>query len=217
MGAGERIVEGMDPRLASRTSTALRRAALLAGAAVATVVTLLVAATVYGVTAEYGAGAFGSMVLPTLVCLLPAMVVLALWRTRPRLRLCVLGAVVVLVAAVMGGASWAGQQANQQRLEHESATFSCDGFVDPRVDRAFAHLPRPVPIYGPVEASRTTCTAGISGDQTSYDAFRVALVNAGWHEVSTQPQRTVLRRGALRATLTLDGGVQPLLQITLDR
>lgn len=205
----------MDPRPDSRPHTTLRRAGLLAGAAVALVVTGLVAAAVFGVTQEYGAGAFGSMVVPALVCLVPAVVALALWRTRTGLRLAVLGGVAVLVTAVLCGASWAGQRAHQQRLEHESATFSCDGFVDPRVDEAFAAMPRPALVYGPLEASRTSCTAGIQGGPASYDAFRAALVEAGWRPVSTGPGRTVLRRGDLTATLTLDQGVQALLQVTL--
>jgi hypothetical protein len=200
-----------------RRATALRRAGLTAGLGLAVLLTLLVASVVYGVTEEYGAGAFGSLVVPIAVSLLPALVVLALWRTRPARRLAVLGGVVLLVAAVMGGASWAGERANRDRLERESATFSCDGFVDPRVDEAFARMPRPALVYGPVEASRTSCTAGVSGGPESYDAYRAALTGAGWRVVEADPDRTVLCRGGLVATLTLDGGVQTLLQVATDR
>ncbi|MFC4784765.1 hypothetical protein ACT8ZV_09835 [Nocardioides sp. MAHUQ-72] len=198
-------------------ASVLRPAGLVLGSVLAVVLTALVAAVVYGVTAEYGAGAFGSLVVPTLLCLTPVAVTVALWRTTAGRRLAVLGVALAITAGVMGGAAWAGERANRHRLEHESASFSCDGFVDPRVDRAFARLPRPALIYGPLEASHTGCTAGIAGGRESYDAFRVALLGAGWHLVSKGSDRTVMRRGGLLATLTLDEGVQPMLHIELDR
>jgi hypothetical protein len=200
-----------------------RRVLLGACAVVAVVLTGLVAMIVYGLTAEYGEGAVGSLALPVVVCLVPATLALGLWPAgSPRARVGWALADVLLVTLVMVGAQWAGAWSKEVRLEEASASFSCGAGVDSRVDDAFASLPRPVPIYGPVEGGPGLCVAGISGGEGSLDEFRAALHGSAWSVVRDEPTRVVARRGGLLATAYLEvgsrvGDRQPLLRVELAR
>lgn len=205
----------MSTRLARSVTTVVLGLVALGLAALAALV-------VYGVTVEYGGGFASSDLvlfvgLPVVVSLLAALA----WPRRGALpRLVAATAFAIVVVASLGGATVLGERQNRILEQQISDDFACPAPVDPRVDDAFAALPRPVPIYGPVESSRRDCVAGISGGEESVEEFRRALRASDWRVVRDEPRQVVARRDGVRATVYVDAGsgpdLQPLLRLSLE-
>ena len=178
-------------------------------------VAALASTMVFGFTSEYGGGVeawgFLTLLTPVLVCGVLAAGAVALWPGPwTGTRTLVAGGAVLLVAGGIVGGLQLGQWDNQRRAERESANFTCNGrnaeiTVDPRVDEAFADLPRPALIYGPVEGSATHCVAGIEGSEESFEEFAHAFRSSGWTVVRDTDDRVAVERADVRATVYLQG------------
>ena len=167
-------------------------------------------ATVYGFAEEYGAGSFADLAfLVVPIPVLVAAVSVAVWpRSRTRTQLVV---VVGAVAVMVGGglvADALGQEANHERLLEESRTFACNGpnaeiTLPAAVDETWRELPREAPIYGPIQGSRTDCTAAVSGDtQRTFTAYTDTFRDLdGWTFRVDRPQRFVMVRDDVEVTV----------------
>jgi len=179
----------------------------------------------YGVAEEYSGGT-GLSLLPVVLLLAGAAGVLATW-SWPEARAGVRVGVPVLLA-VVGGLGWLsadqlGDRAHEQRLVSGSNSFVCNGpnaeiQVDERVDETFAELPRRSPIYGPVEGSRTGCTAAVSGTGAeSFAAYADAFRDLeGWTVTVDRPDRFVMQRDGVRVAMRLGGAPDQLAMIEVS-
>ncbi|HEU4812165.1 MAG TPA: hypothetical protein VFT00_08480 [Nocardioides sp.] len=196
----------------SRRATAFKAAATVV-AVLAVLVGVFALMVAYGVTVEYGAGV---VTLPDFVLfaglpLVLALVAALLWPGRTLLGFV---AFLIVVPLALVAAVALGERQNEANLVRGSVEFACDDVVDPRVDEAFASLPRPAPIYGPVGGGPSECTAGISGGEASLEKVRVALRSSDWRVVRDEPARVVAVRRGVRATVYLDGGT-PLMRVAV--
>lgn len=182
-------------------------------AVLATLVGAFASMVAYGVTVEYGAGV---VTLPDFVLFagLPLVLALVAALLIPGRTVLAFGAFAIVVPLALVAAVALGERQNEQNLVRGSDEFACDDLVDPRVHEAFASLPRPVPIYGPVGGGPSECTAGISGGEGSLEQFRVALGSSDWRVVRDEPGRVVAVRRGVRATLYLDGET-PLMRVAV--
>jgi len=183
---------------------------------------VLALSAVYGLTAEYGEGSMAELgVLAVGVpVLLALLTVSAQPRARPRLRLAVvLGTLVVMTS---GGlvAEALGADAQEDRLLEGSRDFACSGpgaelAVPAEVDRTWRELPRSAPVYGPVEASLTHCTAAVAGEgaRTFPEYAGIFRRLDGWRVVVDGPERFVMVRGDVTVTVSLLGAPDRLTTI----
>lgn len=194
----------MDTRTRARIGVAVAvglGAVVLAGLALA---------TVYGFAAEYGAGSFADLAL--FVVPIPVLVValaVAVWpRLRSRTRLVVVAGTVAVMVGGGLAADALGESAHDARLVEESRTFACNGpnseiTLPAVIDQTWRELPREEPIYGPIQGSRTDCTAAVAGDaQRTFadytDAFRDL---EGWTVEVDRPRRFVMVRDEVEVTV----------------
>lgn len=196
----------------SPRATAFKVVALVV-AVIATLVAVFATMLAYGLAVEYGADAVTGpdFVIPVGLPLVLALVAALLWPGRTLLAF---GAFAIVVPLALVAAVALGQRQNEANLVRGSVEFACDDFVDPRVDEAFASLPRPAPIYGPIGGGPSECTAGISGGEASLEEFRVALRASDWRVVRDEPARVVAVRRGVRATVSLDGET-PFVQVAV--
>ena len=197
--------------------------------ALATCLTMAAAVSVvYGLAVEYGSGSFAELVL--LVVGLPVLLVLLTAAVLPRVSGRSVVAVVLGTAAVMvaGGltAEALGVDENEQRLLDGSRAFTCNGrhaevSVPAEVDRTWRELPRPAPVYGPIEGTRTSCTAGVAGDGArTFASYAGSLRDLdGWRVTVDRPERFVVVRDGVRVTVRLVGEPDRLttLKVAADR
>jgi hypothetical protein len=198
----------MDARTRTRTGVAVALA-LTTCAAIG-----LALAVVYGFAVEYGGGSLASLAVLVVAppVLLAALAVLALPRASAATRVTVVMATAVVVVAGGLVADALGSDANRDRLLQESRDFSCNGpnaeiRVPAVVDRTWRELPRPAPVYGPIEGSATDCVAGVAGDGertfvSNTEAFRDL---DGWRVEVDQERRFVMSRDGVRVTVLLRG------------
>lgn len=193
-------------------------AGLVVGVAALGLAVLGVAA-VWGTAVEYAAGTqllFLAVTMPSAVL---ALALLTWPGLSGRVVLAVtLGGVVVLLGVTLV-ADQLGLREREQRALAASAAIGCNGpnsevRVDARVDEVFRELPRPTPLYGPVEGDRHGCGAGVGGDADAFDAWARALRDLdGWQVVHDRRGGLVLRRGD-GITLTLRDGDVPILTVS---
>lgn len=218
MLASGRAVEPavMDATSRIRTGVAI----VLAVAAGATVVLGLW--LVYGLAAEYGRGAFADLnmwvVAPPI--LLATLAVCSFPRAPARWRVAVVLATGVVMVAGGVAADAAGGNAKHDRLVAGSRGFSCNGpnalvRVPAEVNRTWRKLPRPAPLYGPIEATATSCVAGVAGDgDPTFAAYTAAFGDLpGWRVESNEPQRLVMVRHGVRVIVSLEGAPDRLTTI----
>ncbi|MEJ7796076.1 MAG: hypothetical protein WKF50_11025 [Nocardioides sp.] len=180
---------------------------------------------IYGLSQEYSGGT-GLQLLPLVVGAAGGAAALATWSwpgLKAGVRVGVPVAVVVVVVLGGLGADRLGGRSHEQRLVVGSESFACNGpyaevHVDERVDATFAELPRRAPIYGPVEAGRTGCTAAVdaAGAEafTAYaDAFRELT---GWTVIVDHPDRFVMQRDGVRVAMWLEGAPDQLAMIEVS-
>ena len=185
-------------------------------------------AAVYGLAVEYGGGSFTELGL--LVVVVPVLLALLTVAVLPRApgRAAVAVAVGTAVVMVAGGltADALGTDENKDRLLQGSRDFICNGSrvevrVPGTVDRTWRELPRPAPVYGPIEGSRTSCTAGVAGDGAqTFPAYAGALRELnGWRVEVDRPERFVAVRDGVRITVSLVGSPDRLttIEVAVDR
>ena len=204
----------------NRTRLGIALVLALAAAALAA----LGLASVYGFAVEYGGGSFADLAflvvpIPVLVAAL-AVVVWPRVPTRTQVAV-VLGALVVMVGGGLA-ADALGRDEHDERLVEGSRTFTCNGpnaevQVPAEVDETWRALPRRAPVYGPIEGSSTSCTAGVSGDGerafADYtDAFRDL---DGWQVQVDRPDRFVMARDDVRVTVRMLGAPDRLTTIAV--
>ena len=195
-----------------------RKVVALVIAVLAVLLAAFASTAAYGLTVEYGEGVVAprDLVLFAGLPLAVAVTAAVSWPGRGRPVLLSLGGFAVVGLLALGVATALGARQNEANLVQGSVEFACDDQVDPRVDEAFASLPRPVPIYGPVGGGPAECTAGISGGEGSLERFRVALRSSDWRVVRDEPGRVVAVRHGVRASVYLDGGT-PLMNVAVVR
>lgn len=178
-----------------------RRVTALVLGLVATLLAVFGVAVVWGLTVEYGRG---TDVLPLAVGIPTALaaVGLLLW---PGLRMRVQVVVPVAIAGALAlaglGAEQVGLREREQRTLEASAAFGCNNvnsevLVGDTVEETWAELPRPAPLYGPIEGTPDACTAGVSGDPAAgFDAWAVALRDLeGWRVLRDDRAMVAVRR-----------------------
>jgi hypothetical protein len=157
--------------------------------------------TVWGLTVEYGRG---TDVLPLVVAVPTALVVLLLL-LRPDLprRVRLLVPLSVAAGLLLAGlaAEQVGLREREQRTLAASARFGCTNAnsevrVPSVVEETWGELPRPAPLYGPIEGTPEGCTAGISGDpDAAFAAWADALRQLdGWRVVRDDADLLAVRR-----------------------
>jgi hypothetical protein len=176
-------------------------------------------AAVWGLSVEYAAGLQVlplTVVVPTLV----GAIALQVWpglRGRTR-ALATLGLAALLLA---GGlvAHPLGLAEREERALEASARIGCNGpdtevRVDPRVDEVFAGLPRPTPLYGPLEGTRHGCGAGVAGGEEAFDSWVTTLRDLeGWRVTHDETDVLAVRRDD-GITVVLRGGDVPILFVS---
>lgn len=195
----------------------------------ATCLTMVCAvAVVHGLTVEYGGGAFAE--LGALVVGVPVLLALLTVAVLPGASGHSAVAVALGTAAVMvaGGltADAVGADANAERLLEGSRDVTCNARhaevrVPAEVDRTWRALPRPAPVYGPIEGTPTSCTAGVAGDGArTFAAYAGSLRDLdGWRVAVDRPERVVVVRDGVRVTVRLVGAPDRLttVEVAADR
>ena len=183
---------------------------------------------VHGLAVEYGGGSFAELGLLVvgLPVLLASLTVAVLPRAHRRAGLAAaLGTAVVMVAGGLT-ADVLGAGANEDRLLQGSRDFACNGpradvRVPAEVDRTWSALPRPAPVYGPIEGSPTSCTAGVAGDAAqTFPAYAAAFRDLhGWQVTVDRPERVVMVRDGVRVTVSVVGAPDRLttIEVALGR
>lgn len=182
-------------------------------------------AVVHGLAVEYGGGSFADLGLLVVAppVLLAALTVAALPGTSARTVAAVaLGTGVVVLAAGLA-ADALGEDANEDRVLERSRTFTCTGSgagvpVPAEVDRTWRELPRPAPVYGPIEGSPTHCTAAVAGDGArTFAEYAGAFRDLeGWRVRVDRPERFVMVRDGVRVTVVLVGAPDRLTTIEVS-
>ena len=172
---------------------------------------------VWGLTVEYGRG---TDVLPLTVAIPAAVAALALllW---PGLsgRVQLLATIAVAGALVLAGlgAEHVGLREREQRTLEASADFGCNNvnsevFVDDSIEETWGDLPRPAPLYGPIEGTAEACTAGVSGDPAAgFDAWAATLRDLeGWPVLRDDAALVAVRRSDGMTAVLARGDVTTL-------
>ena len=176
-------------------------------------------AVVWGLSVEYAAG-YQVLPITVLVPTLVGAITLLVWPGLGQRRavLAALGlAALLLVSGLV--AHPIGLAEREDRALEASARIGCNGpnsevQVDARVDEVFAELPRPTPLYGPVEGSRHGCGAGVDGGAAGYDAWAAALRELdGWRVVHDEDGVLAVRRDD-GITVVLRPGDVPVLTVS---
>ncbi|WP_374455124.1 hypothetical protein [Nocardioides sp.] len=192
-----------------------RRAVAVATWSVASALLALLLVTTWGVASEYGSGA-GDLAAFAVLPLVVAVVAAGLG-SSPRTSMAVLAGFVAVTVAGLVVSGELGQRDRVARLAAQDATFTCngpsaEGTVPGDVDAAF-HVPAHPGgywLYGPVSSSRFGCTAAIHGPaDASFAAWRASLLATGW-EVARDDTEVVVRKGGVRLTLYVQGGLSML-------
>ncbi len=172
---------------------------------------------VWGLAVEYGRGTDVlplAVVVPTVL----AAIALVLWPGLPG-RVPLLVPVVVAGALVLAGlgAEQVGLREREQRTLEASAGFGCNNvnsevLVGDAVEETWAALPRPAPLYGPIEGTPDACTAGVSGDpDAGFEAWAVALrALDGWRALRDDDAMVAVRRGDGITAVLVRGDVTTL-------
>jgi hypothetical protein len=158
-------------------------------------------AVVWGLAVDYGRGTdllLPAVVLPTAF----AAIALLLWPgLSGRVQLFVPLAIAAGLLLASLGAEQLGLREREQRTLESSASFGCNNtnsevFVDESIEETWAALPRPAPLYGPIEGTPDACTAGVSGDPADgFDAWAVALRDLeGWRVLRDDDDLVAVRR-----------------------
>lgn len=196
--------------------TARRVTALVLGL-LAVLLAALGIAAVWGMAVDYGRG---TDLLPLAVVLPTACAALALllWPgLSGRVQLLVPVAVAGVLVLTGLGAEQVGLREREQRTLEASAGFGCnnvgsEALVGDAVEETWAELPRPAPLYGPIEGTPDACTAGVSGDPAAaFDAWAVALRGLdGWRVVRDDDALVAVRRGDGITAVLVRGDVTTL-------
>lgn len=190
-------------------------AAVVAGLLALGLAGLLLSAQ-WGVAAEYGYGQGTGLYMFALLPVLAGVVAVSLAGWGRRTGLALLALTVLTVGGIpLAGA--AGERAKEARSEQADARFTCNGpnaevLVPDAVDGAWHQVEHPAPywLYGPVEGTRSGCTAAISGDpDASFEAWRRSLLGSGW-EVVSDGRQVEVREGDVSLVLRRDGDLVSL-------
>lgn len=199
----------------------IRTVAAVAMSLVALVLAGLLLSAEWGLTAEYGSGGQPALLIFSPIPLLAGVLAVSLagWRRGT------VAGLVVLTLVVVGGlpvAGAVGQRTKEARAEQADARFTCNGRnaelpVPPAVDAAWHEVDHPAPywLYGPVEGTRSSCTAGVSGDgEDAFRAWRESMLRSGWRVVEDGDAAVTVQDGGRRAVLRRAGGLTTLTMTT---
>lgn len=176
-------------------------------------------ATVLGLSQEYGART-GLQVLAFVLAVtgLLAMATVAAWPGLSGSRAAAVVLAVLVVAAAAGlVADRVGVVLRERAAVSASEEMGCNNpnaeiAVDERVEQVWAELPRRGLLYGPIEGSRSGCTAAISGDADRNLAEYAAAFRDldGWSVVVDRDDRFVMQRRGVRVTLAIQDDLATL-------
>ena len=209
-----------DRRSYAPAMNAARSALVVVLALVAVLTGWMLVSLQYGLAETYDSGGSGIVLVLAVIPLGAALVGGSVAGSEGRTTRAGLVIFAVVLAVALVAAAPLGARAHDRRMAEQDRTFSCNGpnaeaHVDERVDAAFHEFTHPALLYGPIEASRYGCTAGIYGPaEDTFGLWREVLLGSGW-TVAEDGKRVRVTRGGLVAVLSQDGSTA-LLRISAD-